>query len=432
MAELPKAPAGGEKSAPPAGTSPHGVSFSAFRAALTPTVLVAALGYFVDIYDLLLFRIVREPSLRALGVPESGTLAAGLTLDNWQQAGLLLGGILWGTLGDKRGRVRVLYGSILLYSVANLLNAFVTTMPQYELLRFLAGIGLAGELGVAITLVSEVLPAAIRGYGTTIVASVGVLGAVVAAGVAKLSDWKVAYVVGGSLGLALLAFRVRLAESGLFSESAGEATSRGNFLMLFTQAGRFGRYVGSIAIAVPIWFVIGLLVAYGNKLAKELGIVGAVNPADCILFAYSGLAVGDLTSGLVSQQLGSRRKAIGAYVGFTLLGVVAYFTALRGQSASVFLGMCFVLGVGIGYWAMFMQATAEQFGTNLRATATTSASNFVRAAVIPMGFVVKAFAPTMGLTHVVQLIGVVVFACAAVALALLPETFGKSLDYVEE
>jgi MFS family permease len=413
-------------------SAPAGVSWSAFRQALTPTVLVATLGYFVDIYDLLLFRVVREPSLRDLGIPEAQTLAVGLTLDNWQQAGLLLGGVLWGTLGDKRGRVSVLYGSILLYSVANLLNAFVTTIPQYEALRFFAGIGLAGELGVAITLVSEVLPPAIRGYGTTIIASVGVLGAVVAASVAKLSSWKVAYVVGGSLGLSLLLLRVRLAESGIFEGASSEAKSRGNFLMLFTNAGRLGRYVGSIAMAIPIWFVIGLLVAYGNKLAKELGVVGDVTPADCILFAYSGLAVGDLTSGLVSQHLASRRKAVGFYVTLTLLGVVSYFTAMRGQSASVFLGNCFFLGIGVGYWAMFMQATAEQFGTNIRATATTSASNFVRAAVIPMGLLVKAYAPTMGLAHVVQLIGAVVFAGAAVALALLPETFGKDLDYVEE
>jgi MFS family permease len=414
------------------GTARAGVSWSAFRQALTPTVLVATLGYFVDIYDLLLFRVVREPSLRDLGIPEAQTLAVGLTLDNWQQAGLLLGGVLWGTLGDKRGRVSVLYGSILLYSLANLLNAFVTTIPQYEALRFFAGIGLAGELGVAITLVSEVLPPAIRGYGTTIIASVGVLGAVVAASVAKLSSWKVAYVVGGSLGLSLLLLRVRLAESGIFEGASSEAKSRGNFLMLFTNAGRLGRYIGSIAMAIPIWFVIGLLIAYGNKLAKELGVVGDVTPADCILFAYSGLAVGDLTSGLVSQHLASRRKAVGFYVALTLLGVGSYFTLMRGQSASVFLGNCFFLGVGVGYWAMFMQATAEQFGTNIRATATTSASNFVRAAVIPMGLVVKAHAPTMGLAHVVQLIGVVVFACAAVALALLPETFGKPLDYVEE
>lgn len=409
----------------------RGVNWSDFRQALTPTVLVATLGYFVDIYDLLLFRVVREPSLRDLGVPEAQTLSVGLTLDNWQQAGLLLGGILWGSLGDKKGRVSVLYGSILLYSVANILNAFVTSIGQYEALRFIAGIGLAGELGVAITLVSEVLPPSIRGYGTTIIATVGVLGAVVAASVAKLTTWKVAYVVGGSLGLSLLLLRVRLAESGIFASYEGSG-SRGNFLMLFTNPARLGRYVGSIAMAIPIWFVIGLLIAYGNKLAKELGVVGDVTAADCILFAYSGLAVGDLSSGLVSQHFGSRRRAVGSYVALTLLGVVLYFTAMGGRSASEFFGLCFFLGIGVGYWAMFMQATAEQFGTNIRATATTSASNFVRAAVIPMGLIVKAYAPSIGLANVVQIIGAVVFACAALAIALLPETFGKSLDFVEE
>jgi putative MFS transporter len=410
-----------------------GLQWAGFRQALTPTVLVATLGYFVDIYDLLLFRVVREPSLLALGVPDSQTLSVGLTLDNFQQAGLLIGGILWGSLGDKRGRVSVLYGSILLYSTANVLNAFISTIPQYEALRFLAGVGLAGELGVAITLVSEVLPPAIRGYGTTIIAAVGVLGAVVAASVAKLSSWKVAYLVGGSLGFGLLLLRVRLAESGLFAHAAdGKSASRGNFLMLFASRERFGRYVGSIFMAIPIWFVIGLLVAYGNKLAAALGVIGAVTPADCILFAYSGLAVGDLSSGLVSQALASRRKAIGGYVVLTMVGTVIYFTSMRGQSASAFLGVCFLLGIGTGYWAMFMQSTAEQFGTNMRATATTSASNFVRAAVIPMGMIVKAYAPSYGLPQVVMAIGAVVFTGSFVALALLPETFGKSLDFVEE
>ncbi len=410
-----------------------GVRWSSFRQALTPTVLVATLGYFVDIYDLLLFRIVREPSLLALGVPESQTLSVGLTLDNFQQAGLLIGGVLWGSLGDKRGRVSVLYGSILLYSVSNLLNAFVTTIPQYEALRLLAGIGLAGELGVAITLVSEVLPPGVRGYGTTIIATVGVLGAVVAASVAKLFTWKIAYLVGGGLGLALLLLRVRLAESGLFSHGqAPQAASRGNFFMLFTNASRFRRYALSILMAIPIWFVIGLLIAYGNKLAAALGVVGTVTPADTILWAYSGLAVGDLSSGLVSQALGSRRKTIAGYVVLTLLATVVYFTSMRGQSASTFLGLCFLLGVGVGYWAMFMQSTAEQFGTNLRATATTSASNFVRAAVIPMGMIVKAYAPTMGLPAVVMSIGAVVFGAAFLALWFLPETFGKSLDFLEE
>lgn len=408
-------------------------TFSDLKEALTPTVFVAGLGYFVDIYDLLLFRIVREPSLVALGVPESQTLAMGVRLDNFQQAGLLLGGVLWGALGDRRGRVSVLYASILLYSLANLANGFVTNLTVYEWLRFFAGIGLAGELGVAITLVSEVLPARIRGYGTTVVAGVGVLGAIAAAMVAKWTTWQVAYWVGGGLGLALLLLRVRMAESGLFrQETSSQAVARGNFFSLFTNSQRAMRYVACILMAVPVWYVIGILVAYGNKIAPELGISGPVTSADTILWAYAGLAVGDLSSGFLSQKLASRRLSVAVFLLLTLAGSITYVFFTHGQSPNTFLALCFLLGIGGGYWSMFMQTTAEQFGTNLRATATTSASNFVRAMVIPMGLSMKAMAPSLGLVKAVSLIGVVVLVLAFLSLAMLRETFGRSLDFHEE
>lgn len=414
-------------------TAKNETSFAHFRQALTPTVWVAALGYFVDIYDLLLFRIVREPSLLALGVPPSQTLAVGVTLDNFQQAGLLLGGVLWGALGDRRGRVSVLYASILLYSLANVANAFVTDLTAYQWLRMLAGVGLAGELGVAITLVSEVLPPKVRGFGTTVIATVGVLGAVVAAGVAKLTDWKVAYLVGGGLGLALLLLRVRMAESGLFREAPSSlSVTKGNFFALFASRERALRYLLCIFMAVPIWYVIGLLVAYGDKIAPTVGVTEAVTSADTILWAYAGLALGDLLSGVLSQGLLSRKKSIFVFLMLTLAFMVFYFTGMQGRGAQAFLALCFLLGLGVGYWAMFMQTTAEQFGTNLRATATTSASNFVRAMGIPMGLWMKAMAPTLGLAQSVALIGGVVLTLAFGALFLMKETFGRSLDFQEE
>jgi MFS family permease len=395
-------------------------------------VLVATLGYFVDIYDLLLYRIVRKPSLLALGVPEADTLAVGVMLDNAQQLGLLCGGVLWGALGDRRGRASTLYASILLYSIANIANAFVPDLGWYRGLRFLAGLGLAGELGVAITLVSEVLPPRLRGWGTTVVASVGVLGAVVAAAVTKWTSWQTAYLVGGALGLALLALRVRMTDSTLFHESARTTATRGNVLALFARPGRAARYVGGILLSVPIWYVIGLLVTYAGELGAALGVKGVVTAADAILWAYLGLSAGDLTSGALSQWLASRRKVVGLFLTLASLLVVAYFTLAPGLTAAGFLALCGLLGFSSGYWAMAMQSVAEQFGTNLRATATTTATNVVRACVVPMGLAMKAMAPTLGLPKAVALIGAVVIGLAFAALLFWRETFGRSLAFEEE
>jgi putative MFS transporter len=417
--------------APPADAAATDV-VSPWRAILSPTVLVAALGYFVDLYDLLLFRIVRQPSLVALGVPADQTLAVGFQLTSAQDIGLLVGGFLWGALGDRKGRASVLYASILLYSLANIANAFVPNIEAYLALRFIAGVGLAGELGVAITLVSEVLPPHVRGYGTTMIATVGVLGAVVASTVTNLFDWKTAYLVGGGLGLLLLALRVRMAESHLFHARSTSTVARGNFLALFTRPERTGRYVAGVLLAVPTWYVIGMLISAGDKLAPALGVVGTVTTADTILWCYLGLSLGDLGSGLISQALASRRKVIGLYFAFATVMVVLFFTATGGMSSTTFLGLCFLLGLGVGYWAMVMQMIAEMFGTNLRATATTSAANVVRATVIPMGFALKALQPTWGLPGAVALIGVVVLVLAVTALWATKETFGRSLAFDEE
>jgi len=426
-----QAPAAKESTTAAASTNEDAVSW---RVVLTPTVLVAALGYFVDLYDLLLYKIVRAPSLEALGIAKADQLAVGITLDNTQQVGLLVGGFLWGALGDRRGRASVLYASILLYSLANIANAFVPNVTWYQVLRFIAGVGLAGELGVAITLVSEVLPARVRGYGTTIIATVGVLGAVVASLVTKNFSWKVAYVVGGGLGLALLALRIRMAESALFhaKPTSTTAVARGNFLALFTKPERAARYFAGVLMAVPTWYVIGLLMTYAGELAPKLGVAGVVTAADTILWCYLGLSLGDLLSGILSQTLQSRRKVIALYFTIATAGCVAYFTLTDGMSSTTFFGLCFVLGLGVGYWAMVMQMIAEMFGTNLRAPVTTSSANVVRATVIPMGLAMKALSPTYGLPTTVAGIGVVVLVLAVASLLYVKETFGRSLAFDEE
>ena len=170
----------------------------------------------VDMYDLFLFSINRVSSLKSLHISGEQLLADGIMLLNLQMAGMLIGGIFWGIMGDKKGRLSVLFGSILIYSIANIGNGFVTTVTQYAVLRFIAGFGLAGELGAGITLVTEILPKERRGYGTTLVATVGIMGALLAYFVSHLFDWRTAYFIGGGLGLILMILRVRVFESGMF------------------------------------------------------------------------------------------------------------------------------------------------------------------------------------------------------------------------
>lgn len=394
------------------------------------TVLVAALGYFVDIYDLLLFGIVRMPSLRAIGVPESEMMSVGLRLLNFQMAGMLLGGIIWGVLGDKRGRKSVLFGSILLYSVCNILNAFVPDPETYAWLRFFAGIGLAGELGAAVTLVSEVMSKENRGYGTAIVASVGILGAVFAALVGDWFSWQVAYLVGGFMGLALLGLRAGLLESGMFQTMTQSAAKRGQFHKLFTNPQMFGRYMCCILIGVPIWFVIGIMVTFAPELARELGVHGVITGSSSIMWTYLGSSFGDLSAGIVSQLIRSRKRAVLIYLCATAVLVMVYVFATP-TTVFWFYALCFGLGIAVGYWAIFVTVGAEQFGTNIRATVAITIPNFVRGSVVPMVFAFEYLRQSMSVVHATLSVGIFVIAIAFVALYYVQETFGKSLDYLE-
>jgi MFS transporter, putative metabolite:H+ symporter len=396
-------------------------------------VLAAALGYFVDIYDLILFSVVRKASLESIGVPSAEILDTGLRLLNWQMSGMLVGGVLWGILGDRRGRLSVLFGSILLYSVANLANAAVESVGTYAVLRFVAGVGLAGELGAGVTLVSELLGRETRGYGTSLVASVGILGAVAAVLVAETFDWRAAYVVGGVLGLVLLGLRFSVRESSMFHSARTRATHRGSFLALFSRRRRALRYLALILVACPIWYVVGLLVTAAPEFAAALRSPFQPNAGRAILWTYVGLVVGGLASGLLSQVLRSRKRAIATFVGLTAAGCVLYFAGAA-RSLAQFYGLCFGLGVAAGYWSVFITAAAEQFGTNLRATAATSAPNFVRGAVVPMtlGFAFFRDRAGVGVTGAGIAVGAIVLGLAFVAVTGLEETFGKDLDFIEE
>jgi len=392
-------------------------------------VIVAALGYFVDIYDLILFSIVRIASLKSLGVSGDALLSDGVMLLNMQMAGMLLGGIIWGILGDKRGRISVLFGSIIMYSLANILNGFVTDVSQYAVLRVIAGIGLAGELGAGITLVSEVMSKESRGYGTTIVASVGILGAVVAAFVADLFDWRTAYFVGGGLGLLLLFLRIGVYESGMFKNIKNDEISRGQFQHLFTNWARFKKYLKCILIGAPLWFVVGVLMTFSDAFAKQLGIEG-ITPAKSVMFCYIGLAIGDLLSGYLSQYFKTRKKIIFYFILATNILIVIYLF-FNQFGTFYFYTICLLLGISCGYWAVFVTNASEQFGTNLRATVTTTVPNFVRGAVVPLTLLFQYLKGPSGIIYSAAIVAGISLLFAYISAARLEETYGKDLDYIE-
>ncbi|NTU44226.1 MAG: MFS transporter [Chlorobiaceae bacterium] len=395
-------------------------------------VIVAALGYFVDIYDLVLFSIVRVPSLKSFRLGGKELIDYGVFLLNMQMIGMLVGGILWGWLGDKKGRLKIMFASILLYSLANIANGLVTTLPAYAVLRFIAGVGLAGELGAGITLVSEVLHTRIRGYGTMLVASIGVSGAILANYVANTYEWHNAFFIGGGLGLLLLAARVKVAESGMFKKMEEKSgVSRGNMFALFTDWGRFLRYINSIMIGVPIWFVVGVLITFSPEFAVELGTTGPVSAGNAVMFCYLGLVFGDLSSGLLSQLLQSRKKVILLFMLLTVVSIALYF--LQGnRTPQFFYAVCTVLGFSGGYWAIFVTVAAEQFGTNLRATVATTVPNFVRGMVVPITMLFQFSKGFFGLESGALLVGALCISAAFISLNSLEETFHKDLDYYEE
>ena len=402
---------------------------------LSLAVIVAALGYFVDIYDLLLFTIVREPSLRGINIGDAEMLAASTHIINYQMIGLLIGGILWGVMGDKRGRLSVLFGSILLYSVANFVTGYVQTVDQYAWLRFIAGIGLAGELGAGITLVSEIMPKKNRGVVTSFVAGVGLFGAVFAFLIYKLTnDWRLCYKIGGVLGIFLLVLRIKVSESPIFKGVESRQISRGNMLMFFNDARRFRKYILAILIGLPTWFVIGILLNLSNRFATELYGENAIDSGASIMFGYIGIALGDITVGFVSQYFQSRKKALYIFYAMTFMGGVFFFSPFNNSDTCMY-AVSFYLGFSTGFWAIFVTMGAEHFGTNIRATAATTIPNMVRGALPLMNLLFKDYLQgTLGwsLMNSAMTTGLIVMAISVMALIFTEETFHKDLDFVEE
>ena len=394
-------------------------------------VIVAALGYFVDIYDLLLFSIIRIESLRELGLNDQLIASEGLFIINTQMIGLLVGGILWGVLGDKKGRLNVLYASIILYSLGNIANGFVQDVNQYALIRFITGIGLAGELGAGITLVSELLPKEKRGIGTSLVAGIGLTGAVVAFFIKENFHWRTCYFIGGGLGFMLLFLRVRVLESGMFKNIQHSNISKGNFLLFFNNGARLKKYLLCIFIGLPTWYVIGILVSFSKEFGERMNLQGAVDPGKAIMFAYAGISIGDIAIGLLSQWMRSRKKALYVFYAITAIGM-AWFFSLQNQPVDSMYGACALLGFGTGFWAIFVTIAAEQFGTNIRATAATTVPNMVRGSLALISLLFATLQPTFGYVQSGMITGIILMVITVVAAVMTQETFGKDLDYVEQ
>ncbi|MGZ3757329.1 MAG: MFS transporter [Mucilaginibacter sp.] len=393
-------------------------------------VLVASLGYFVDIYDLLIFSIVRVKSLHDIGVSDADMRLQGVYVINMQMFGLLLGGILWGVLGDKLGRIKVLFGSILLYSIANFCNGMVHDLNTYAIVRFIAGIGLAGELGAGITLVTETLTKERRGYGTMVVAVVGLFGAV-AATFAATFGWRNAYFIGGVLGILLLLLRLGTFESGMFKNMAETEVSKGNLLILFNNRKRFLKYLYCILIGAPLWYVVGVLITQCKEFGAALGSSEVLNSGIGISYTYIGISIGGIFAGVLAQITKSRKITMLIFLVVSLISVLCYL-GTKGITGEQFKYLCLFMGISVGYWATFVTIAAEQFGTNIRATVTTTVPNFVRGSLIPVNFVFNLFVVRYGMITSGYIMMFILTAIALFALSQLKESFHKDLDYVED
>ncbi len=402
---------------------------------LSLPVIVAALGYFVDIYDLLLFTIVKKTSMLGVGATDATMLADSTRVINWQMIGLLIGGIVWGVLGDKKGRLSVLFGSIILYSFANIITGFVQTVDQYAACRFMAGLGLAGELGAGITLVSEILPKNKRGVGTSLVAGIGLFGAVFAYFTYQLThDWRLCYKIGGGLGVGLLLLRVSVSESGMFKDLAHDArVSRGNFFMFFNNKKRFKKYALAVLIGLPTWYVIGILVNQSDRFGKSMFGSTTIDSGRSIMFAYAAIATGDILIGLISQLFKSRKKALLLFYALTIVSLFFFFSPLNNSDGNMY-AICAALGFSTGFWAIFVTMGAEQFGTNLRATAATTVPNVVRG-ILPLinMLFLGLFQQTWGWDIIRSGIvtGIIVMTVTLIAFYFTEETFSKDLNYLE-
>ncbi len=394
-------------------------------------IIASALGFFVDLYDIIILSIVRSKSLLELGIPETELLSKGVILINVQMVGMLIGGFVWGIIGDKMGRLSVLFGSIILYSSATFANAYASNFEIYLLLRFLAGVGLAGELGAAITLVTEQMPQKYRGIGPAIIGGSGMLGAIVGAYIGGKYTWQFTYQLGGGLGFALLILRLGVLESGLFNAIKDKTLNKGNLRLLFKNKDYIIKYISICVLGFPVWYVNGVVMTFTPEIAKAWGMTEIPAVSTVFTYYFIGLTFGDLTGGFVSQYLKSRKKAIRLYLSMYAVAAVVFFT-VGNQSLTLYYGILLFLGFCVGYSIVLLTLAAEQYGTNIRATVTTSSLNILRATVIPQTLLFGFLSPYIGIVNSAMVVGVVAILLAFWGLSNLEETFHKDLNYTEE
>jgi MFS transporter, putative metabolite:H+ symporter len=403
-------------------------------------IIVAALGYFVDIYDLILFGIIKKESLFALGYDEVTYKAYEILLFNYQMTGMVIGGIIWGILGDKRGRVIVLFGSILMYSLANIANAFVTNIEMYKVLRLVAGIGLAGELGAGVTLISETMEKGKRGLGTMIIVTFGALGGVFAKLVGNkcgflndifhtsFQNWQIAYIVGGVMGLVLLVMRTSSLESTMYEKMQKSIAPKGNFWQILSTTKLRNLYLSCIAVGIPIWFIVGVLINLADRFALQNSGI-KIDVSNCIMWTYIGLSSGDIISGVLSQILKNRKTVIYIYLTISFFAACVFIFTTN-QQPKFYYTMSYILGFGTGYWALFVINSAEQFGTNLRATASSTVPNFVRGCVVPITLMFQSFSAVNGVISAGFFICFICFLLAVFGTAMIEDGFDKELDFL--
>jgi MFS transporter, putative metabolite:H+ symporter len=396
-------------------------------------IIVSALGFFVDLYDIMALAAIGENSLRSIGIAEAAIKKELTYLQSMQMWGMLLGGFLWGIIGDKYGRLKVLFGSIILYSVFTLLNAFVTGINGYAACRFFAGLGLAGELGAGITLVSEQMRKEKRGLGPAIIAGFGVLGAIVAVIIGKNYDWKTVYIVGGTLGFGLLLLRLGVVESGLFTIARKSNIARGSFMVILKNKEHLKKFACILLVGMPGWFVNGVMMQLSNFISKSMGMNPLPDKGKVIIYFFIALSLGDVMGGVVSQWLKSRKKSIYIFLLLHLLMLVLFFTVAK-NSVQLYYFIFAGLGLSVGFVIQLFTLAAEQFGTNIRTLVTSSGLNLVRGWVIPLAALFTWM--NEGLLIIewksAAVIAFVVVAVSFWALSQLEETFDKDLAFVNE
>jgi MFS transporter, putative metabolite:H+ symporter len=391
---------------------------------------VAALGYFVDVYDLLIFGAERVESLQAVGVPKEDMKDVGILILNFQMAGLILGGFLFGILADKLGRLKVLFASILLYSVANIANAFVTTVPAFAGARFFAGIGLAGELGVALSWISESLERRQRTIATMIVSAIGLFGGIAAALVGSVCHWKTSYIIGGVMGLILLVLRISVKESKIFIKNQFKDIKRGDLIELFGSRKQLYKYLLCVFAGAPAVVFINLYITLTPEFALAFGITEPVSVSTAIMVYLMVFAVSDILCGFLSKLMQKRKGPLLIYACMQIFAT-AYFLLAPPDTAMGYYYRCAFLGFSIGYWGILITNSVEQFGTNIRATVATSTPNLIRGLTIPASLIFTNLIPAYGLVRSGAIVGFSLIVISIISILLLKDKFENNLNFTE-